>query len=507
MPEWNGNFVAFTQADLNMLSERGATAYMDDVEIQVGDKCTTGSLGAAQVLKIILDTGYTFVAGAKDGTEENVLIRYSGSSSPPPMYFPLDVFADFTYNSELTEATFEGAWYLDNGSGKPLDGTSSPKIDVFQIYTNAPEVSDPILVVTEQLLTELSSNSVDMTIDGVPAQIDDEIVTDTVVVLTATGDYNFYTVLYKGEDRPSAYISYLDSLGEENRYFFTLSGDNKVATWTAQYGEDLTDTALVALTTDFVPDIAGTNKIYEVTNDQVSEVNNNRLLSGGSESTDYGQFLLGLKQFPFEIPTFYKGSNKNIKLSVRDTGVSAPQVLDDLIKIDLGSITVAEEFGDLRDFKGKFVMLHLPYTQPVTLDINYVMGQTIFIEYQVSVYSGDATINISSTKTDEVVKTATAQMGIDIPYIQHQFSETPSNINVTVYGDNSVRRPFLEIMSDDFLYADSLFMTPIRESGTLTDQTGTVRVDEIDLVSSALLGEKQELANLLAQGIIIKETP
>lgn len=506
MPEWNGNFVAFTQADLNMLSEEGATAYMDDVEIQVGDKCTTGSIGAAQVLKITLDKGYTFVAGAKDGTEDDVLIRYSGKYHDPIMGWTIGLIADFTYNEELTEATFQGKWYYAT-NGNLHNDTASPKIDVFQVYTNAPEVSEPILVVTEQLLTELSNSSVDMTIDGVPAQIGNEIVTDTVVVLTATGGYNFYTILYKEEDDPSAYISYSDPLGEEYRYFFTLSDDNKVATWTAQYGEGLTDTALVALTTDFVPNIAGTNKIYEVNNDQVSEVNDNRLIGGGSESTDYGRFLLGLKQFPFEIPTFYKGSNKNIKLSVRDTGVSAPQVLDDLIKIDLGSITVAEEFGDLRDFKGKFVMLHLPYTQPVTLDINYVMGQTIFIEYQVSMYSGDATINISSTKTGEVVKTAIAQMGIDIPYIQHQFSESPSNLNATVYGDNSVRTPFLEIMSDDFLYVDSLFMTPIKESGTLTDQTGTVRVDEIDLVSSALLGEKQELINLLAQGVIIKETP
>ena len=363
---------------------------------------------------------------------------------------------------------------------------------------------EPFNTITNDDLQGFIDNHVSVSIDGFPAVVGSDISNSFFTVVVGAG-YKFTDGSATATYEYWGYNEFGDYVLLEQTDDFTFSADYKNATLeTKNY--NYVNISLVTIPDD-TPVVSGSNSIYLINNSILSDVNENRWVVSGTSDTplDYGVYILNLIEFPFNIPDGVLDDPKNIKLADRDTTVSAVTLNDDVFEVDLGVINVVGVEGNLLDYSDKIAMLHLPYSQPIELDLNYVIDETISIKYLVSVYTGEATINISSSKLGGVVSSTTSKIGVNIPYISNATLTTINNDNIDLGGNNGVKRPYIEIIETDKILADGFYTIPVIDESVLTGQTGFIRVEEINLQSKASKQNKELLIGLLKEGVIIND--
>lgn len=294
---------------------------------------------------------------------------------------------------------------------------------------------------------------------------------------------------------------------------FTVSENSKNATATVPALESVVENKTWVIETHAVtPEVESDfNVVFKVDSEILTQVNKQRFRlesnnSGGEvtyETVDYGKYILGLIKLPFAIASDLVLKEEEIPLGNITTGVLAPKVRTDLIKLDMGLITVPETFNDVRDYAGTTAILHLPRASSVNIDLEYVIGQSLRVVYAIDAYSGLATINVTSERTGEVILTKTADIGISIPYI-NLASQSPDNNQIDLSGDNGVKIPFIELVRSDAVLPLGFFTIPVMDEGKLNGYTGFVQVENVELKTKATAAERDLIQRQLSEGVIIK---
>lgn len=348
---------------------------------------------------------------------------------------------------------------------------------------------------TNNDVTSLTNKKVNLTINGNSVLAGDTVVEGDLLSATTLDDYQFYTDTYSS-------INFTNST---TYLAFTLSTDRKSATVTMNAVDWL---VFHVDTKPPVPKTLAGNNVYTVTPLIVTEVTKNRfeVITVNDQTTfvDYGSYVLSLLQLPFTLDAEFISGDATIMLANHSTGVTSQRVITDVIPFDFGSITIPESFNNLLDFDNTTAILHLPYSGSISIDVEYVVGQTIKIEYLIDCYSGKATVNIWSSKINDVIQSKEVDLGIDVPYANSTFSDKVNNSNVDMGGNNRIKKPFIELVKSDAVLSNGFFTIPITDEQLLSTQTGYIQVENIDLVSKAIKSEKDELISILNGGVIIK---
>lgn len=292
----------------------------------------------------------------------------------------------------------------------------------------------------------------------------------------------------------------------------TFTVDRSRTKATANTGQfDFSMGITLAVNTEQVtPDQEGSfNKVYSVDVGIMALVNKNRFKTvevgsgetGTFERVDYGNQILGLVSLPFAIDPSYIVEPESVQLGELTLNVRAPRVTDDSIRVPLGSIVVPAAV-DSTDYVGVTALLYLPRLDPVSIDLEYVIGQTLTVDYLIDVYSGRATVNIESTKTGGVVVQREVDMGFNIPYINF-LNQSVDNPNIQVGGDNGITKPRLDLVKSDLILPKGFYTVPVVDEGTLDGYNGYATVEFIQLDFKAPLSEKEMLTNKLNSGVII----
>lgn len=292
----------------------------------------------------------------------------------------------------------------------------------------------------------------------------------------------------------------------------TFTVDRSRTKATANTGQfDFSMGITIAVNTEQVtPDQEGSfNKVYSVDAGIMALVNKNRFKTvevgsgetGTFERVDYGNQILGLVSLPFAIDPSYIAEPESVQLGELTLNVRAPRVTDDSIRVPLGSIVVPAAV-DSTDYVGVTALLYLPRLDPVSIDLEYVIGQTLTVDYLIDVYSGRATVNIESTKTGSVVIQREVDMGFNIPYINF-LNQSVDNPNIQVGGDNGITKPRLDLVKSDLILPKGFYTVPVVAEGTLASYNGYATVEFIQLDFKAPLSEKEMLTNKLNSGVII----
>lgn len=356
---------------------------------------------------------------------------------------------------------------------------------------------------------EMKSNGVTATVNDVAIIPYGVVKSGDVIKLTAETGREFTT----NPDEPtvSAYFQIEDDYSSPNGYkYFTLQNNNKEGVYTAVSVVPDIYASLTTTTIQATPTIVGTNNVYLITSDILKQVNKKRfktVSSGGdvSEVTyDYGQFILSVLAIPFTVPAENIILPENITLANFDTGVSAPKINVDVLKIKLGDIVVPATNNNLYDYVNTVALLHLPRMDSVAIELEYVVGHTISIEYLLDCYTGDATVNIYSDRIDSPIITKSVNIGVNIPYANTHNTASLDNGNIEVGGDNGVTTAFIELVKVDSILKDGLFTIPVIDEAVLNTATGFIQVENVELKTSALRNEKEMLINILNNGVIIK---
>lgn len=358
------------------------------------------------------------------------------------------------------------------------------------------------------------------TIDGVKAAVGSVLTVGSVVKTTANDGYTLLPVSF--EEGGSAFgANAMDGTdGTEWRLTMTIGSGGKVAT-----GAVTTDLAVGSRINWFmsakqvvpvdpeepdVPPVVGEfNNLYKVDSAIMGAINKERfrtVISGSGENqsidrVDYGGQILSLIGLPFEIDPSYVMEAEPVQLGDLMTKVEAPRINSDRIRVPLGSIVVPDAV-DSTDYVGVTALLYLPRLDPVSIDLEYVIGQTLTVDYLIDVYSGRATVNIASTKTGGVVVQREVDMGFNIPYI-NSANQSVDNPNIQVGGDNGITKPRLDLVKSDLILPKGFYTVPVVAEGTLASYNGYTTVEFIQLDFKAPLSEKEMLTNKLNSGVII----
>lgn len=266
------------------------------------------------------------------------------------------------------------------------------------------------------------------------------------------------------------------------------------------------DISYFDIVTTQVDNVTGSNSVYKISDQDLKQINKDRFVTDGGNppsTIDYGVNILGVINLPFEIDSSYIQEAETVKLGKHETSVQAPKIAVDKLFYNLGDIVVSDAVDSI-DYTNVKALLHLPYAPSLNLELDYTIGYTINVEYVIDLYSGNAVINVKSSKNDDVVLTSNVNLGVNIPYIFNESMPSVNNINVVLGGDNHIRSPYIELVKNKSILADGFFTIPIVDENLLSTCEGFVRVEEIELQSNALSYENSLILNALKSGVIIK---
>lgn len=111
------------------------------------------------------------------------------------------------------------------------------------------------------------------------------------------------------------------------------------------------------------------------------------------------------------------GTSKNIILGVLDSNVPAPVVTNQYVVIDCGTVSVAEIYGDARDYTQVETDIFLPFIGLRSLDCHDVIGCQVGVKFKIDVYTGSTLAEISVTKqgVTQILYTFEGNCSVQIP--------------------------------------------------------------------------------------------
>lgn len=240
------------------------------------------------------------------------------------------------------------------------------------------------------------------------------------------------------------------------------------------------------------------------------------------------------------------GANKEIKLGYVPTGVSCPEVTNQYVNVDCGTVRVPELFGDARDYANTDISIYLPMIGFRQLKTEDAMGSVIGVDYRVDVFTGTvlATVTITKAGVNQVFYTYEGNCAVNLPLTgadkSRQMATAIGAVGAMVTGSPLMalgsataiaggsaraqiqrsgnftgnagamgcKKPYI-IVSSDVAYDAVGYNTQYGYPANLTVMLGTcngyVKVKEVhaDTISNATEQEKRDIENQLKQGIII----
>ena len=313
-----------------------------------------------------------------------------------------------------------------------------------------------------------------------------------------------------------------------------------------------------AIPVPLIPATVGSNKLFTVYNPTSSQLDQ---LGGYLWDDNLMEILKKIWQDPLDgiislhqiyvTPT--TGGSHNIILGYLDSGVSSAVVTSQFVTVDCGSVDIDELKNNATDY-APFVSLHvyLPFIGIAELDVNEFMNGSMGIKYKVDVYTGTCIAEISCTRTQDMPNgnkvyefsgncsqqipltsgSATGllstvlngisaglsiasggSLGVVAGMSMAGHSLSHEMLHVSHSGNLSAnagilgnRKPFVIITRGQSYDANSyngFYGFPANKTVYLNNCTGFVKVKSMKLKTTATDSERQEIIDLLTEGVFI----
>ena len=286
-------------------------------------------------------------------------------------------------------------------------------------------------------------------------------------------------------------ISFTDSEGLPVEYS-PVSNEFNFSIYVA-WGDETHYDINIASSEPATPNISGFTHLYSVDYSILKEIAGVRYTS--VPNTDLGNFIIDVIEFPFNFDDLIAGNNP-IHLGGAVLEIQGAELHSDVLEISLGEINVTGDYNNSYDYLNTVTNLYLPYVDMITLETDLVMNETISITYVVNLYTGDSTVNIHSSKTNNIIHSESVTIGRKIPF---------KNVDYPIINgiNNKILTPFIEVVRNEPI--QNKFTNNIIESGLMNQFTGYVEVTNIDLKSESTLTEKRNIISLLRNGVFIND--
>lgn len=419
------------------------------------------------------------------------------SGGVPYEAMPNDLIEIKTDESYLYINSFK----LDNDNFNIIDNVASLVLPekVYTTFNFNFTYRPPRLTLNQDDYNKLTENKAILKLNDIAMNVGDIAFDGDILTIETIGNYEFleapYFDIVKGLYHSGTYSFLLDSKTKANLH---INGFNI---------NDIDDRELkyISIFTNQKDESKGLNNLFKIDTDQMRMLNVERFqpinIEGGT--TDFGVNIIGLINLPFEVEADKLLEPENIIMGTLQTQVIAPKLKSDRYIYNFGEIEVNEGLNSL-DYENTKAVLYLPFTDPMILSLDMVLGHKIQIQYVIDLYSGQSDVNVLSSKNNAVFATKNVNLGIKIPHGgengEQQFAE---NINIVMGGDNFIRKPFIEIHRNEAILSDGIFTNTVNDEKTLLGESGFLEIEQIKLESNATSEEKRLIVTALKNGVII----
>lgn len=256
------------------------------------------------------------------------------------------------------------------------------------------------------------------------------------------------------------------------------------------------------IATKTVEKISNFANLFYTNNDELELLSKARFVSADSGMVDYGSFITALYLLPFPIDSTLLAEEKShIILGNYDSKVESTRFITYKTEVDGGTITIPEKYKNVYDFLNTECILHLPFFNKMYINTEYVIGHTLTIKYIIDLYTGNVTTNVYSSFVNDIIETQTQQIAENIPFIQKQNNSavgTISNIN-----KNIIETAYIEIVRNIPYDSENVFGRETIDYGVIGAYTGYIRVSDVMLQTTATIDEKEEITQLLKEGVFL----
>lgn len=245
------------------------------------------------------------------------------------------------------------------------------------------------------------------------------------------------------------------------------------------------------------------NELYKVDSTILYNLNKKLIANEfmGVEMPSLSPYIINLLELPFRINV--TEIQDSIKVgNVNFTDVIANKINRDLVEINLGEINIPELTGNSYDYLNTDVFLHLPYSDKISIPLEYAISETISIKYLIDLYSGECNITLRSTKINNVFHNGTTKIGRNIPFFHKQSDQILNQQSIMLPVNNDLSNAYIEILRNKPV--ENGFDSLVKDSSILSDFTGYLVVDDIELETSANQNDREEIKNILRNGVYIK---
>lgn len=229
---------------------------------------------------------------------------------------------------------------------------------------------------------------------------------------------------------------------------------------------------------------------------------NSDIKIGGAEETEKltkSQYISSLYQIPFKLEDDLYPTSKDIVLGGTNFNINAPVLLNDLIEVELGDIEVGVLENSSLDYLENKFELFTPFSpSSIDLDPSSIIGRKIRVQYIISVFDGNTTVNVYCG--DDIISSTSTTIGRNLPYKVLDYIN--SSINSLAGLNNEELQAYVKHTKPELL--EGVFNNLVEVNGTLNNVVGYVEVNRIILNISAPLDDQNMLINLLRNGILIK---
>ena len=250
--------------------------------------------------------------------------------------------------------------------------------------------------------------------------------------------------------------------------------------------------------------------VYNPTYAQLEKVAKARYNTPSSGTTQQGT-TIDLSKYIIKVYKTYVDFEVDKNPSDVILGSIDSNVLSDVILkhpvIDCGTVTLTEEQENVLDYS-PFAKLeiYLPFIGTKELDIDVIRGKEIQLIYKVNVMSGKCLAVLQYN--DIPLYQFDGTIGEDIPFATNTESVDFGSIRAGSDNPLSMGTNYAYyILTTNKGYAPDKDIDGLAqyESGVIGDYTGYVRINNVELETSATDDEKKKIENLLKVGVIIEQ--
>ncbi len=252
---------------------------------------------------------------------------------------------------------------------------------------------------------------------------------------------------------------------------------------------------------DVVVSLSSFTDIFKISDSELTDLSKRRWLDTDLMPIDLGSYINNLYVFPIHLEDGLIGTMREIYLGKYKTNVNSYIINSYEYVIDLGTIEVPEIYHNVYDYINTKCILYLPFFDKIYLNNEYVIGQSLYIEYVVNLYTGYVTMNIISSFTGEIIDSKNSLISANIPFMHGANVMGGFNNN----SKNVISKAYVEIVRNIPYNVNTPFGKNVIEYGKLIDYNGYIECDNIQLNSSATNREKSDIVSLLGKGVYINE--